>query len=71
MADGPEKKSATREHTELLRLHEQLFAVFLRSRDELLAPGIDRLVKQIKGQTGSEPDLTELKAAIEEAIRAL
>jgi hypothetical protein len=71
MADGPEENSATREFTELLRLHEQLFAVFVRSRDELLAPGTDRLVKQIKGRTGSEPDLTELKTAVEEAIRAL
>lgn len=71
MADGPEENSATREYTELLRLHEQLFAVFVRSRDELLAPGTDRLVKQIKGRTGSEPDLTELKTAVEEAIRAL
>ena len=42
----------------------------MRSRDELLAPSMDRLVKQIKGQTGSEPDLTELKTAVEEAFRA-
>ena len=71
MADGPDKSSATREYTQLLRLHEQLLSQFVRSRDELLAPGTDRLVKQIKGQTGSEPDLTELKTAVEEAIRAL
>ena len=71
MADGPDKNSSTREYSQLLRLHEQLLSQFVRSRDELLAPGTDRLVKQIKSQTGSEPDLTELKTAVEEAIRAL
>ena len=71
MADGPDVNSATREYTQLLRLHEQLLSQFARSRDELLAPSTDRLVKQIKGQTGSEPDLTELKTAVEQAIRAL
>ena len=71
MADGPDVNSATREYTQLLRLHEQLLSQFARSRDELLAPSTDRLVKQIKGQTGSEPDLTELKTAVEKAIRAL
>lgn len=71
MADGPDKNNSTREYTQLLRLHEQLLSQFVRSRDELLAPGTDRLVKQIKSQTGSEPDLTELKTAIEEAIRTL
>lgn len=71
MAEGPKKSQAMREYTQLLRLHEQLLTQFVRSRDELLAPSTDRLVKQIKGQTGSEPDLTELKTAVEEAIRAL
>jgi hypothetical protein len=71
MADGPDTNSSTREYTQLLRLHEQLLSQFVRSRDELLAPGTDRLVKRIKAQTGSEPDLTELKTVVEEAIRAL
>ena len=71
MAGGPDKNSSTREYTQLLRLHEQLLSQFVRSRDELLAPGTDRLVKRIKAQTGSEPDLTELKTVVEEAIRAL
>ncbi|MDE3004433.1 MAG: hypothetical protein OXU33_11830 [Gemmatimonadota bacterium] len=71
MAGGPDANSAAREYSQLLRVHEQLLSQFVRSRDELLAPSMDRLVKQIKGQTGSEPDLTELKTAIEEAIRAL
>lgn len=72
MADGTETQlQAKREYAQLLRLHEQLLGQFTRARDELLAPGTDSLVKQIKGRTGSEPDLTELKTAVEETIRAL
>ena len=72
MAEASETQpQAKREYTQLLRLHEQLLGQFTRARDELLAPGTDSLVKQIKGRTGSEPDLSELKTAVEEAIRAL
>lgn len=72
MRDGTEtERQAKREYTQLLRLHEQLLGQFTRARDELLAPGTDSLVKQIKGRTGTAPDLTELKTAVEEAIRAL
>jgi hypothetical protein len=63
--------NAKREYTQLLRLHEQLLGQFMRARDELLAPGTDSLVKEIKGRTGSAPDLTEIKTAVEESIRAL
>jgi hypothetical protein len=62
---------AKREYAQLLRLHEQLLGQLTRVRDELLAPGTDSLVKEIKGRTGSAPDLTEIKTAVEEAIRAL
>ena len=62
---------AKREYAQLLRLHEQLLAQFMRAREELLAPGTDNLVKEIKGRTGSEPDLTDIKTAVEESIRAL
>jgi hypothetical protein len=72
MADGPDAQhQANREYTQLLRLHEQLLGQFARARDELLAPGTDSLVKQIKGRTGSAPDLSELKTSVEEAIKAL
>jgi len=72
MADGTEiQRQAKREYSQLLRLHDQLLGQFTRARDELLAPGTASLVKQIKGRTGSEPDLTELKTAVEETIRAL
>lgn len=62
---------AKREYTQLLRLHEQLLGQFMRAREELLAPGTDGLVKEIKGRTGTAPDLTEIKTAVEESIRAL
>ena len=62
---------AKREYTQLLRLHEQLLGQFTRAREELLAPGTDNLVKEIKGRTGSAPDLTDIKTAVEESIRAL
>lgn len=69
--DDVTQSLAKREYTQLLRLHEQLLAQFVRARDELLAPGTDGLVKSIKGRTGSSPDLTELKTAVEETIRSL
>lgn len=72
MADGTERQlQAKREYTQLLRLHEQLLGQFTRARDELLAPNTDSLVKQIKGRTGSAPDLSELKTVVEQAIRTL
>lgn len=72
MSDASESPvEAKREYTQLLRLHEQLLSQFTRARDELAAPGTDSLVKQIKGRTGTAPDLSELKTSVEEAIKAL
>jgi hypothetical protein len=65
------RAQAKREYTQLLRLHEQLLGQFSRAREILLAPGTAGLVKEIKGRTGSAPDLTEIKTAVEESIRAL
>ncbi|HET9949419.1 MAG TPA: hypothetical protein VFQ22_10900 [Longimicrobiales bacterium] len=65
------RAQAKREYTQLLRLHEQLLAQFTRARDVLLAPGTEDLVREIKARTGSAPDLAEIKAAVEESIRAL
>ncbi len=36
-----------------------------------MAPGTAGLLKDIKGRTGSAPDLTEIKTAVEESIKAL
>lgn len=72
MADGTQTKlQAKREYTQLLRLQEQLMGQLTRARDELLAPGTSDLVKVIRSRTGSAPDLSEIKTAVEEAIRAL
>jgi hypothetical protein len=65
------KAQAKREYAQLLRLHEQLLGQFMRAREALLAPGTSGLVKEIKRRTGSAPDLTEMKTAVEHAIRAL
>ena len=71
MAQQQPKAQAKREYAQLLRLHEQLLGQFMRAREALLAPGTTGLVKEIKRRTGSAPDLTEMKTAVEHAIRAL
>jgi len=72
MADrNNNKRQAKREYTQLLRLHEQLLIQFTRARDELLSPGTDGLVKEIRSRTGSAPDLSDIKTSVEESIRAL
>ena len=72
MSHGSEtEQHVKREYRQLLRLHHQLLGQFVRARDELLAPGTESLVQRIRARTGSEPELAELKTAIEEVIRAL
>ena len=72
MADETKStRDPKRAYTQLLRLHAQLLGQLTRVRNELVAPGTDTLVKRIKGQTGTEPDLSELKTSVEEAIKAL
>lgn len=65
------KAQAKREYTQLLRLHEQLLSQFTRAREALLAPGTGELLRDIKTRTGEAPDLTDMKTAVEEAIREL
>lgn len=72
MAQRPKTRAqAKREYTQLLRLHEQLLNQFTRAREALVAPGTSELLRDIKGRTGDAPDLTDLKTAVEEAIREL
>ena len=72
MADEPQAtRDPKRPYTQLLRLHVQLLGQLTRVRNELVAPGTDTLLKRIKGETGAEPDLSELRAAVEEAIKSL
>jgi hypothetical protein len=68
---GKTKAQAKREYTQLLRLHEQLLSQFTRAREILLAPGTTELLRDIRARTGEAPDLTEVKTAVEEAIREL
>lgn len=71
MSETGTKAQAKREYTQLLRLHERLLTQFEKAREELSAPGTTELVKVIKARTGSAPDLSAVKTAVEEAIRAL
>ena len=71
MASSNSQNQARREYRQLLRLHERLLSDFQGAREELSAPGTGVLVKEIKARTGSAPDLTSVKTAVEEAIRAL
>ena len=71
MASSNSKNQARREYRQLLRLHERLLSNFQGACEELSAPDTGVLVKEIKARTGSAPDLTSVKTAVEEAIRAL
>ena len=72
MADESQSsRDPKRPYTQLLRLHVQLLSQLTRVRNELGAPGTDTLLKRIKGETGAEPDLSELRTSVEEAIKAL
>jgi hypothetical protein len=62
---------AKREYAQLLRLHERLLAQLQRTLEELTSSQTDKLIKDIRNRTGSEPDLTSINAALEESIRAL
>jgi hypothetical protein len=68
--DGSE---ARREYAQLLRLHERLNTQLRRIRDELAAPELAVLLKEISRRTGSSPkaSLTEVRSSVEEALRGL
>ncbi len=61
----------TREHTQLLRLHERLLAQLGRVLDDVASPSTAALLKEMKSRTGSTPPLSDVANAVEEAIRAL
>ena len=68
-----ERSEARREYAQLLRLHERLNTQLRRVRDELAAPELGVLLKEISQRTGSSPKapLTEVRSAVEEALRGL
>ncbi len=72
MADFDEKElKANREYAQLLRLHERLLGQLERVLGELGSSGTNTLLKAIRMRTGSAPDLSEIVASVEEAIRGL
>ena len=68
-----ELTEARREYAQLLRLHERLNTQLRRVRDELAAPELATLLKEISRRTGSSPhsSLTEVRSAVEQALRGL
>jgi len=62
-----------REHGALLRLQRRLLWQIQRLRDELAAPSVASLVRQLRQSSGSRAAerTPAIKGAIEEAIRAL
>ncbi len=74
MTEGTLKATeAKREYGQLLHLHARLLRQLQSIRDDLAAPGTGAIIRSIRRRTGSSPDegLTEIAAAVEEAIRAL
>lgn len=70
-ADEPSE--ARREYAQLLRLNERLSTQLRRVRDELDAPELADLLREIRSLTGSSPGgaVMEVKEAVEEALRTL
>jgi len=62
---------AKREYAQLLRLHERLLIQLQRTLEELTSSQTEKLLKDIRSRSGSEPDLTSVNAALEEAIRSI
>lgn len=69
-ASGAELQ-AKREYSQLLRLHERTLVQLQRLREDLTSPATAELLKDIKGRTGSVPDIDEVAGKVEEAMRAL
>jgi hypothetical protein len=68
-----QRLEARREYAQLLRLHDRLKQQLQRVRDDMDAPGINKLLKELRRRVGSDPEnaLAEVTSAIEEALRAL
>lgn len=62
---------ANREYAQLLRLHERLLSQLERVLEELGSSGTTSILKAIRSRTGSAPDMSEITASVEEAIRGL
>lgn len=64
---------ARREYAQLLRLHERLAAQLRHVRDELEAPELRALLREIRMRTGDAPReaIADVTASVEEALRTL
>ncbi len=68
-----EPLEARREYAQLLRLHDRLRQQLQRIRDDLDAPGTNKLLREMRRRVGTGPEtsLGDVTSAIEEALRAL
>ena len=73
MGRPDQRKLATREYAQLLRMQERLVAQLQRIRDELVAPVTAGLMKDIHNRTGNAPThaMAEVVSEVEQSIRAL
>lgn len=64
---------ARREYAQLLRLHDRIKQQLQRIRDDMEAPGITKLLREMRRRVGLGPEtsLGDVTSAIEEALRAL
>lgn len=65
------KPRVTREHAQLLRLHERLLAQLGRMLEDVTSPTTQALLKEMKSRTGAMPPMSDVASALEEAVRAL
>jgi len=65
--------SATREYAQLLRAHDRTRRQLQEILDDLSAPGMQNLLREIRRRTGNAPQqsMAEVVSAVEEALRAL
>lgn len=64
---------ARREYAQLLRLHERLAGQLRHVRDQLAAPDVRQLLREIRARTGDTPRdaVSDVRASVEEALRTL
>lgn len=67
------ESSAPREYAQLLRAHDRTRGQLEEILEDLSAPGMQKLVREIRRRTGSAPQqsLAEVISAVEEALRVL
>ncbi len=72
MADSEETElKVKREYSQLLRLHERLLTQLERVRADLTSSNTNTLLRAIRSRTGAVPDLSQVMASVEGAIREL